>query len=32
MPSYPVHHVDAFTTRPFTGNSAGVVLVAAAEC
>ena len=29
MPSYPVYHVDAFTTRPFTGNSAGVVLDAA---
>lgn len=24
--SYPVYHVDAFTARPFGGNSAGVVL------
>lgn len=30
MPSFPLYHVDAFTSRPFTGNSAGVVLDAAA--
>ena len=29
MPSFPLYHVDAFTSRPFTGNSAGVVLDAA---
>ena len=26
MKSYPVYHVDAFTSRPFSGNPAGVVL------
>lgn len=26
MPSYPIYHVDAFCSRPFAGNSAGVVL------
>lgn len=28
MPSFPLYHVDAFTTRPFGGNPAGVVLEA----
>lgn len=30
MPSWPLYHVDAFTTRPFGGNPAGVVLEAEA--
>lgn len=28
MPSWPIYHVDAFTSRPFGGNPAGVVLEA----